>query len=194
MFSEVSTKKKSFHTCFPSATDRQTDKQTDRARAFSSTRSSAQGNCSAKSLAGHVVDSSLSSLSSTSHVGRLQGGGGSTRGEGGPAGGSGGGGGGGWGGEGVGGGGGGLGRGRGQGTFYPPCHILHYHMVLRPKGTSHDCVQCLCPKKKTRCDSVQLLSRKKFFRWFRSVGSKDFLSCTIDHKLFQNSKSKLEQL
>ena len=110
MFSEVSTKKKSFHTCFPSATDRQTDKQTDRARAFSSTRSSAQGNCSAKSLAGHVVDSSLSSLSSTSHVGRLQGGGGSTRGEGGPAGGSGGGGGGGWGGEGVGGGGGGRGH------------------------------------------------------------------------------------
>ncbi len=32
------------------------------------TRSSAQGNCSAKSLAGNVVDSSLSSLSSTSHA------------------------------------------------------------------------------------------------------------------------------
>ncbi len=28
--------------------------------------------------------------------------------------------------------------GRGQGTFHPPCHILHYHMVLRPKGTSHN--------------------------------------------------------
>ncbi len=28
-------------------------------------------------------------------------------------------------------------RGRGQGTFRLPCHILHYHMVLRPKGTSH---------------------------------------------------------
>ena len=26
----------------------------------------------------------------------------------------------------------------GQGTFYPPCHMLHYHMVLRPKGTSHN--------------------------------------------------------
>ncbi len=36
---------------------------------------------------------------------------------------------GGWG-EGVGGG--------GQGTFHPPCHILHYHMVLRPEGTSHN--------------------------------------------------------
>ncbi len=33
-----------------------------------STRSSAQGNCSAKSLAGNVVDSSLSPLSSTSHA------------------------------------------------------------------------------------------------------------------------------
>ncbi len=31
-------------------------------------RSSAQGNCSAKSLAGNVVNSSLSSLSSTSHA------------------------------------------------------------------------------------------------------------------------------
>ncbi len=29
-------------------------------------------------------------------------------------------------------------RGRGQGTFHPPCHILHYHMVLRPEGTSHN--------------------------------------------------------
>ncbi len=33
--------------------------------------------------------------------------------------------------------GGGL-RGRGQGTFHPPCCILHYHMVLRPEGTSHN--------------------------------------------------------
>ncbi len=31
-------------------------------------RSSAQGNCSAKSLVGNIVDSSLSSLSSTSHA------------------------------------------------------------------------------------------------------------------------------
>ncbi len=30
------------------------------------------------------------------------------------------------------------GRERGQGTFHPSCHILHYHMVLRPKGTSHN--------------------------------------------------------
>ncbi len=29
-------------------------------------------------------------------------------------------------------------RGRGQGTFHPPCHILHDHMVLRPEGTSHN--------------------------------------------------------
>ena len=25
----------------------------------------------------------------------------------------------------------------GQGTFHPPCHVVHYHMVLRPEGTSH---------------------------------------------------------
>ncbi len=30
------------------------------------------------------------------------------------------------------------GLGRGQGTFQPPCHTLHYHMVLRPKGTKHN--------------------------------------------------------
>ncbi len=34
--------------------------------------------------------------------------------------------------------GGGEGRGRGQGIFHPPCHILHYHKVLCPKGTSHN--------------------------------------------------------
>ncbi len=28
------------------------------------------------------------------------------------------------------------GRGRGQGTFQSSCHILHYHVVLRPEGTS----------------------------------------------------------
>ncbi len=33
----------------------------------------------------------------------------------------------------------GVWRGRGeQGTFHPPCHVLHYHMVLCPKGTSHN--------------------------------------------------------
>ena len=26
----------------------------------------------------------------------------------------------------------------GQGTFWSSCHILHYHMVLHPKGTSHN--------------------------------------------------------
>ncbi len=35
-------------------------------------------------------------------------------------------------------GGGGRGRGGGQGTFWSSSHIQHYHMVLRPKGTSHN--------------------------------------------------------
>ncbi len=26
----------------------------------------------------------------------------------------------------------------GQGTFWSSCHVLHYHMVLCPKGTSHN--------------------------------------------------------
>ncbi len=84
----------------------------------SQTRSNAQGNCSVKSLAGNVADSSLSSLSSAGGFrGRGSGEGGSGLG--------------GWGG------GGGWG-GRGQGTFHPPCHILHCHMVHHPKGTSHN--------------------------------------------------------
>ncbi len=37
-------------------------------------------------------------------------------------------------------------RGQGQGIFHPPCHILHYHMVLRPKGTSHNHENTLCLK------------------------------------------------
>ncbi len=77
--------------------------------AWKQMRSSAQGNCSAKSFAGNVADSSSSSLSSM---------GGGVQGQGGL-------------------GAGGLGRGRGlggrgQGTFHPPCYVLHYHMVLRP--------------------------------------------------------------
>ncbi len=67
------------------------------------------------------VNSSLSSLSSTSHAVHKRGfGQGGFR-------------------HGV-----GWGRGRGvrkgrrQGTFHPPCHILHYHIVLRPEGTSHN--------------------------------------------------------
>ncbi len=39
------------------------------------------------------------------------------------------------------GGGGGLGegvRGKGEGIFPSTCHILHYHKVLCPKGTSHN--------------------------------------------------------
>ncbi len=71
---------------------------------------------------GNVVNSSLSSLSSTSHA--VQGGGVLATGA-------------------VQAGGGRLGRVRGlgvrgQGTFPSTCHVLHYHMVLRPKGTSHN--------------------------------------------------------
>ena len=69
--------------------------------------------------AGNVVDSSLS-LSSSRAGGALVGGGGSS-------------GGGGWGGAEGGGGGGG-----GQGTCHPTCHKLYYHLVLRPKRTSHN--------------------------------------------------------
>ncbi len=42
------------------------------------------------------------------------------------------------GGGGSGGGGGSLRGEGGQGTLQSSCHILHYHMVLRPKGTSHN--------------------------------------------------------
>ncbi len=35
-------------------------------------------------------------------------------------------------------GGGGLVGGGVQGILHPPCYTLHYHMVLRPKGTSHN--------------------------------------------------------
>ena len=69
------------------------------------------------------INSSLSSLSSTSHA--VHGGVSGHRGGVWPYG-------------------GGLGRGRGgrggggQGTFPSSCPILHYHMVLRPKGTSHN--------------------------------------------------------
>ncbi len=77
------------------------------------TRSSAQGICSAKSLAGNVADSSLSS--SLSSIGGSRGRGSRGRGVQG------------W----------GVGEGRGlreegQGIFHPPCHTLHNHMVLRP--------------------------------------------------------------
>ncbi len=80
------------------------------AKATSETRSSDQGNCSAKSLAPVM----LSILPCPPCL--LRGGGGSSGGRG----------------RGR-----GLGRGRGQGTFHPPYHTLHYHMVLRSKGTSH---------------------------------------------------------
>ncbi len=99
-------------------------------------RSSAQGNCSAKSLAASVMSSILPcssihpcpaclllvmlSIGGYPAMGGLplaggpMGERGSHRGRGGPIG------------------------GRGQGTFQSSCHVLHYHMVLRPKGTSHN--------------------------------------------------------
>ncbi len=93
------------------------------------TRSSAQGNCSAKSLA-PVISSILPYPPCLPPVmlstGRVQL----------------------WAGgvwpQGVSGRGRGLGRGKGveggggMGHFIHLCHILHYHMVLRPKGTSHN--------------------------------------------------------
>ncbi len=114
---------------------------------YRSTRSSAQGNCSAKSLAALVMSSILPCswilpcppclppvILLAVHGGSWGG-----SGQGGV-----------WlGGSGQGGvwlgGGGGLARGvQGQGTFKSSCHILHYHMVLRPKGTSHN--KWLCGK------------------------------------------------
>ncbi len=79
-------------------------------RSHDKTRSSAQGNCSAKSLAS-VMSSILPCPPCLLRRGGVQ-----------------------WErGRGV-----QQGRGRGQGTFHPPCHVLHYHMVLRPEGTSHN--------------------------------------------------------
>ncbi len=60
------------------------------------------------------INSSLSSLSSTSHVVFLSSTGGGSGCRGGSA------------------------CGGGQGTFWSSCHILHCHMVLRPKGTSYN--------------------------------------------------------
>ena len=85
------------------------------------TRSSAQSNCSAKSLAGNVADSSLSSLSSKG--GPRVGGGSGGRG---------------FRGRGSGGGGWGGGLGGGAGDISSSCHRLHHHMVLHRKGTSHN--------------------------------------------------------
>ncbi len=91
----------------------------------SSTRSSAQGNCSAKSLAASVscqfflVHQFFLVLLVFHQSCCLQGGSG-CRGV--------------WAGGGVGG---WEGVGEGEevrGTLHPPCHVLHYHMVLRPEG------------------------------------------------------------
>ncbi len=65
------------------------------------------------------INSSLSSLSSTSHA--VHKGGPTSKGVLPPAGGE-----------------GGPMGGGGQGTFQSSCHILHYHTVLCPKGTSHN--------------------------------------------------------
>ncbi len=87
---------------------------------------SEKGKGNKKQCLGNVVDSSLSSLSFTSHA--VHGGGGS-RGRGVW----------GWGVQaGAGAGAGGL-RGEGAGDISSNLpYILHYHMVLRPKGTSHN--------------------------------------------------------
>ncbi len=76
----------------------------------------------------------------------------------------------------VGGGGSSRGRGlreggEGEGTFHLPCHILHYHMVLRPKGTSHNngfnglkfvfCVQKCLRSQNVRTEYFQMLCKKK---------------------------------
>ncbi len=103
-------------------------------------RSSAQGNCSAKSLAASVMSSILPCSSilpgppypppvmlSLGRVWPWGSGHGGVWPAGVPQG-----------GRGVPQGGGGSHRGRGQGTFWSSCHILHYHVVLRPEGTSHN--------------------------------------------------------
>ncbi len=89
---------------------------------------SRQLQCEVPCDVGNVIDSSLSSLSSTGHAVHRGGGPASGRGEGGLVG------------EG------GLAGGGGQDIFQSSCHILHYHMVLCPKGTSHNqnCWQDLC--------------------------------------------------
>ncbi len=114
------------------------------------TRSSAQGNCSAKSLAGNVIDSSLSSLSSTSHaniyssspsssanrkgvqVGGVQAGGGSR--------------------QGVQAGGSRLGAGDISSTLP---YILHYHMVLALKG-----LHTMSPQLEDEIHSIQTLAHR----------------------------------
>ncbi len=101
------------------------------------TRSSAQGNCSAKSLAGNVINSSLfinSALSSLLVFHQsccMLSTGGSAVGGPPPAGGV-------WPGRG------GSGRGRGQGTFQSSCHILHYHTVLLKIRGSGFLVEAVC--------------------------------------------------
>ncbi len=100
------------------------------------TRSSAQGNCSAKSLAASVMSSILLSSSilpgppcpppvilswgGCLAMGGLATGGVGRGGKGGPQGDR------------------GIPQGEGQGISWSSCHILHYYMVLRPKGTSHN--------------------------------------------------------
>ena len=103
---------------------------------------SRQLQCEVPCSVGHVVNSSLSSLSSTSHA--LHRGGGLARGVG----------------HGGFGWGRGLGRGRGvkgrgQETFHPPCH-----MVLHPKGTSHNYM-------KTRSAGKTSLGRGNYWKSLR---------------------------
>ncbi len=70
----------------------------------------------------------------------------------------------GWGGSGQGGLARGVCMGGGQGTFQSSCHILHCHMVLRPKGTSHNHVTQMC------CRAVLLAELREQTRGVRGGG------------------------
>ncbi len=143
------------------------------------TRSSAQGNCSAKSLEASVMSSILPCPPCLPPVmlyavhrggvclwwGGLAGGGGS-----------------GWR-EGV------------QGTFQSSCHILYYHMVLCPKGTSHNKVSlCIATVQETqilsRCQerilgASQLFSlRPVLFTLLVIIWSKSHSASQIIHKSY----------
>ena len=68
------------------------------------------------------------------------------------------------------------GKGRRQGTFHPPCHILHCHMVLRPKGTSHNEQECALHNRE-----VTARPKKLFPLWQLQscVALSDILRCSV---------------
>ncbi len=60
----------------------------------------------------------------------------------------------------------GLGGG-GQGTFHPPCHILYCHIVLHPKGTSHNKKQCSRQLQcKVPCGVGNVVNSSLFIKFF----------------------------